>query len=61
MTHSLTVEQLSFLEQAKRDFAKATRVLKNTRTLTATNTFQAYVRVPQTRLVIALHAPGPWA
>lgn len=61
MTHSLTVEQLSFLEQAKRDFAKATRVLKNTRTLTAINTFQAYVRVPQTRLVIALHAPGPWA
>ena len=61
MTHSLTAEQQTHLEHAKRDFAKAYRVLKNTRTLTATNTFQAYVRVPQSRLVIALHAPGPWA
>ncbi|WP_198913745.1 class II aldolase/adducin family protein [Pseudomonas cremoris] len=61
MTHVLTAEQLTYLDQAKRDFAKAFRVLKNTRTLTATNTFQAYLRVPETRLVIALHAPGPWA
>lgn len=61
MTASLTAAQLSQLEQAKRDFAKAFRVLKETRTLTATNTYQAYVRVPDSDLVIALHAPGPWA
>lgn len=61
MTHVLTAEQLTYLDQAKRDFAKAFRVLKNTRTLTATNTFQAYLRVPDSRLVIALHAPNPWA
>ncbi|WP_437881965.1 class II aldolase/adducin family protein [Pseudomonas sp. LRF_L74] len=61
MTASLTRQQLDHLDQAKRDFAKATRVLKDTRTLTATNTFQAYLRVPDTDLVIALHAPGPWS
>jgi ribulose-5-phosphate 4-epimerase/fuculose-1-phosphate aldolase len=61
MTASLTATQLSQLEQAKRDFAKAFRVLKETRTLTATNTYQAYVRVPDSDLVIALHAPSPWA
>lgn len=61
MTASLTPQQLAQLDQAKRDFAKAFRVLKETRTLTATNTFQAYVRVPDSDLVIALHAPGPWA
>lgn len=61
MTASLTPQQLTQLDQAKRDFAKAFRVLKETRTLTATNTYQAYVRVPDSDLVIALHAPGPWA
>lgn len=61
MSHSLTSQQSAQVEQAKRDFGKAYRVLKNTRTLTATNTFQAYVRVPDSRLVIALHAPSPWA
>ncbi|WP_297835139.1 class II aldolase/adducin family protein [Pseudomonas sp.] len=58
---TLTEQQLTYLEEAKRDFAKAFRVLKETRTLTATNTLQAYLRVPFSDLVIALHAPGPWA
>ncbi|MCU9951668.1 class II aldolase/adducin family protein [Pseudomonas sp. PDM13] len=51
---------LEQVEQAKRDFAKAFRVLQETRTLTATNTLQAYLRVPGTDLVIALRAPSPW-
>lgn len=49
------------LEQVRRDFAKAFRVLKESRTLTATNTYQAYVRVPDSDRVIAVHAPSPWA
>ena len=49
------------LEQVRRDFAKAFRVLKESRTLTATNTYQAYVRVPDSDKVIAVHAPNPWA
>ncbi|MEL7940135.1 class II aldolase/adducin family protein [Pseudomonas delhiensis] len=61
MTHRLTPALLAQLDQARRDFAKAFRVLKDTRTLTATNTYQAYIRVPDSDLVIALHAPSPWA
>lgn len=51
---------LAQVEQAKRDTEKVFRVLKDTRTLTATNTFQAHLRVPGTDLVIALATPGPW-
>ncbi|KAF1072368.1 MAG: hypothetical protein GAK45_00243 [Pseudomonas citronellolis] len=61
MTQRLTPALLAQLDQAKRDFAKAVRVLKQTRTLTATNTFQVYARVPDSDLVLALHAPSPWA
>lgn len=61
MSQLLTAEQQSFLEAARNDFSKAFQVLKNSRTLTASHTFQIYLRVPQTRLVIALHAPSPWA
>ncbi|TRX76593.1 class II aldolase/adducin family protein [Pseudomonas mangiferae] len=61
MTTRLTPALLAQVDQAKRDFAKAFRVLKDTRTLTATNTFQVYVRVPDSDLVLALHAPSPWA
>lgn len=58
---TLSSSQLAFVEQAKRDFAKAFRVLQETRTLTATNTLQAYLRLPETDLVVALRAPSPWA
>ena len=58
---SLDTQQRAYVDQAKRDFAKAYRVLKDTRTLTATNTCQAYLRVPDSELVVALHAPNPWA
>ncbi|WP_263143915.1 class II aldolase/adducin family protein [Pseudomonas sp. RIT-PI-AD] len=61
MTASLSPQSLDHLDQARRDFAKAFRVLKETGTLTATNTFQVYARIPDTDLVLALHAPSPWA
>lgn len=57
----LTPQQQLHVNQAKLDFAKAFRVLKNTRTLSASNTLQAYLRVPESDLVVALHAPSPWA
>lgn len=58
---TLDPQLASQLEQVRRDFAKAFRVLKESRTLTATNTYQAYVRVPGSDKVIAVHAPSPWA
>ncbi|MDE1007812.1 MAG: class II aldolase/adducin family protein [Paraburkholderia fungorum] len=54
-------ELVAFVERIRREFAQATRVLKETRTLSATNTFQAYQRVPGTDLVVAVSAPTPWA
>ncbi|SDB91243.1 class II aldolase/adducin family protein [Paraburkholderia lycopersici] len=51
----------TFVQHARRDFDKAARVLKETRSLSATNTFQAYVRVPGEALVVSLHAASPWA
>lgn len=58
---TLDPQLASQLEQVRRDFAKAFRVLKESRTLTATNTYQAYVRAPDSNKVIAVHAPNPWA
>ena len=48
------------VEQTKRNTAKIFKVLKDTRTLTATNTFQAHVRVPGSDLLIVVATPGPW-
>lgn len=59
--NTLSAQQVAYIDEAKRDFSKAFRVLKETRTLTATNTLQAYLRIPSSDLVVALHAPGPWA
>jgi L-ribulose-5-phosphate 4-epimerase len=52
---------VAFVAQVERDFAKAFRVLKETRTLSATYTFQAYVRAPGEAKVVAVHAPDAWA
>ena len=54
-------ELVAFVERATREFTQAERVLKDTRTLSATNTFQAFQRVPGTELIVALSAPSPWA
>jgi len=50
----------AFVQQARRDFDKAARVLKTSGSLSATNTFQAYARIPGEQLVVGLHAPSPW-
>jgi L-ribulose-5-phosphate 4-epimerase len=56
-----SADLVGFVAQVKRDFAKAFRVLKETRTLSATYTFQAYVRVPGEPKVVAVTAPDAWA
>ncbi|MDB6086871.1 MAG: hypothetical protein JWN43_4752 [Gammaproteobacteria bacterium] len=56
-----SADLLAIVAQVERDFAKAFRVLKETRTLSATYTFQAYVRVPGETKVAAVHAPDAWA
>lgn len=53
--------EIAFVSQVERDFAKAFRVLKETRTLSATHTYQAYVRLPGEAKVVAIHAPDAWA
>lgn len=58
--HTLDSAILALVEQAKRDTSKVFRVLKEARTLTATNTFQAHLRVPGSDLVIAVATPSPW-
>lgn len=52
---------LAFVAEVKRDFEKAFRVLKETRTLSATYTYQAYQRVPGEDKVVAIHAPDAWS
>jgi len=56
-----STDLVAVVAQVKRDFAKAFRVLKETRTLSATYTLQAYVRVPGESKVIAVHAPDAWS
>jgi ribulose-5-phosphate 4-epimerase/fuculose-1-phosphate aldolase len=53
--------EAAFVAQVERDFAKAFRILKETRTLSATYTFQAYVRLPGESKVVAVHGPDAWA
>jgi L-ribulose-5-phosphate 4-epimerase len=65
--HNMSISQhpsadlLAFVAQVKRDFEKAFQVLLETRTLSATRTFQAYQRVPGENKVVAAHAPDAWA
>ncbi|MDQ8035955.1 MAG: class II aldolase/adducin family protein [Pedobacter sp.] len=51
----------AFVSEVKRDFEKAFRVLKETRTLSATHTYQIYQRVPGEEKVVAIHAPDAWS
>ncbi len=51
---------LSFVAQAKSDFEKALRILTERNTLSASQTFQFYVRVPNQQQVVALNPPDLW-
>ena len=57
---SLSPSIITYFQHVKSEFEKSLRFLQTSRTLTASNTLQAYVRVPGTRYLIALHAPQPW-
>jgi ribulose-5-phosphate 4-epimerase/fuculose-1-phosphate aldolase len=48
------------IDAIAREFAHAARVLKDTRTLSATNTFQAIVRVPGQDQLVVLSAADPF-
>ncbi|MBM3114577.1 class II aldolase/adducin family protein [Jeongeupia naejangsanensis] len=54
------IELADFIAQAQRDFTQASRVLRETRTLSATNTFQAITRVPGQNALVVQSASGPW-
>jgi L-ribulose-5-phosphate 4-epimerase len=54
-------ELATLIERVTQEFTHAARVLRETGTLSATNTLQAYQRVPGADAVIALGAPSPWA
>jgi hypothetical protein len=56
----LSPSVLSFVEQVKRDTAKASRILWETRTLSASQTYQAYQRVPGEELWVSAAYPSPW-
>ena len=43
------------------EFEKSLRILRDTRTLSATSTYQAVNRVPRQSLLTVLSAPDPWA
>ncbi|MDX2020793.1 MAG: class II aldolase/adducin family protein [Deltaproteobacteria bacterium] len=51
---------LRFVEQVKKDVAKATKILWETRTLSASQTFQAYQRVPGEDIYVAVGFPNVW-
>ncbi|MGC4095319.1 MAG: class II aldolase/adducin family protein [Polyangiaceae bacterium] len=53
-------EVLSFVEQVRRDVAKASRVLWESRTLSSSQTFQAYQRVPGHEIWVAAGYPSLW-
>ena len=57
---SLSPSVITYFQHVKSEFEKCLRYLQASRTLTASNTLQAYVREPRTGYIIALHAPQPW-
>lgn len=52
---------LSLVGQLKKEFSLSLKILVDTQTLSATRTFQAYVRVPGQDQVVALTPPDVWA
>jgi len=59
-TNQLNAATLSFIEQAKRDTLKATRILWETRVLSPSQTYQAYQRIPGQELWVSVAHPDPW-
>jgi L-ribulose-5-phosphate 4-epimerase len=57
---TLSPELASFVEQVKADTAKASRILWETRTLSASQTYQVYQRVPGEDIFVTASYPSPW-
>jgi L-ribulose-5-phosphate 4-epimerase len=57
---TLTPELVAFVEQVKADTAKVSRILWETGTLSASQTFQIYQRVPGQDIYVAAVYPSPW-
>jgi L-ribulose-5-phosphate 4-epimerase len=57
---NLTPELVAFVEQVKADAAKASRILWETGTLSASQTFQIYQRVPGQDIYVTAGYPSPW-
>jgi ribulose-5-phosphate 4-epimerase/fuculose-1-phosphate aldolase len=57
----LTNEEVSAVQQAQKDAVKAFRVLRETRTISASGTVSFIHRIPSTEKLINLVYPGPFA
>jgi ribulose-5-phosphate 4-epimerase/fuculose-1-phosphate aldolase len=57
---SLSPEATAFVEQAKKDAAKAFRVLRETRTISASGTVGFTQRIPGEEILVNLGYAGPW-
>jgi L-ribulose-5-phosphate 4-epimerase len=59
-TDQLSQEALSFVEQVKRDVAKASRILWESRTLSPSQTYQVYQRIPGQDIWVSVGFPSSW-
>ena len=60
MSNGLNNEALAFVLQAQKDARKAFRVLRETRTISATGTLSFTQRIPGEKILINLGYTGPW-
>lgn len=56
----LGADVVRFVEQVKRDVAKVSRVLWESRTLSSSQTFQVYQRVPSADIYVSANYPSLW-
>jgi hypothetical protein len=59
-TGQLSGEIIQFIDQVRRDVEKVSRVLWESRTLSASQTFQVYQRVPNEEIWISASYPSLW-
>src|SRR6187549_1508111 len=59
-TGQLSGEVIQFIDQVRRDVEKVSRVLWESRTLSASQTFQVYQRVPNEEIWISAGYPSLW-
>jgi L-ribulose-5-phosphate 4-epimerase len=57
---TLSRELVAFVEQVKADVAKASRILWESRTLSASQTYQVYQRIPGQNIYVTAGYPSAW-